>query len=147
MTSFSTTPSTTGPLAVVLMRPSESQSNVMGSRFKGLSYWSLNPRRDAWPPRERCRAATRRAGAELTDRHRDHFQTRRLPLVLEGLSVDPPRAAQRGHEQIHLTRIPALYSDLALAEVDLNLATRRHLGPNGRQRLRRYPIGASRHGQ
>jgi hypothetical protein len=78
-----------------------------------------------------------RQPAEVAERTLDPLQPCRLPLVLERVGVNPPRVAQRRHEQAHLAPPEALHLDPALAEVDLQLPPRRRLEPNRRQRRRR----------
>lgn len=57
-----------------------------------------------------------------------------LALVAEGPGVDPPRIAQRGHEQVGPHALLA-DPDLPLAEIDLQLPTRWRLKTHGGQSL------------
>ena len=61
-----------------------------------------------------------------------------LAFVAERPHVDPARVAERGHEQEDLDLAPADL-DEPLAEVDLQLATRRRLEADGGTRLREKP--------
>ena len=73
--------------------------------------------------------------AEVPERPLQPREPRRLALVPERLRVAPPRVAQRRHEQL---RPHPLAPDRhpRLAEVDLQLPTRRRLEPQRRLRLR-----------
>lgn len=70
--------------------------------------------------------------AEMAKRSLDALKPRRLSLVLKRLDINPPRVAERRHEQVYLASAVILHLDPALAKVDLQLAARRRLIPHCR---------------
>ena len=76
-----------------------------------------------------------RQTAEVAERALDAVEPGRLPLVAERADVDPARVAQRGYEQVD-PRCLLTNPHAPLAEVDLQLPSRRGLEPHRRQSLR-----------
>ncbi len=85
-----------------------------------------------------------RNAAEVRERSFEAVEPRRLPFVPERLHEDPPRIAERRHEQMDPHGLAA-HIDPRLAEVDLKLPPRRRLEPHAGPRLRPQRLAKTRH--
>ena len=82
--------------------------------------------------------------AEVLERALEAAEPRRLPLVPERRHIAPPRVAQRRHEQEYAHPLVANRYP-PLAEINLELASRRCLEPHRRLRLGRQQPPERRH--